>query len=76
MTVYATLYKVSPVIEWTVWLENTSDANTGIITEFYGLADTFGQSDDGDSSCLPSRAAGRQPSHFCRSLAPWKTGKR
>ena len=52
VTVYATLYKASPVIEWTVWLENTSDGNTGIITDFNGLTDTFGQSDDGDYKLL------------------------
>ena len=61
VTVYATLYKTLPVIEWTVWLENTSDANTGIITEFYGLTDTFGQSDDGDYKLLTFKGSRQAP---------------
>ena len=75
MTVYATLYKTLPVIEWTVWLENTSDANTGIITEFYGLTDTFGQSDDGDYKLLTFKGSRQATTSFAPTLRSLEEGK-
>ncbi len=75
VTVYATLYKTLPVIEWTVWLENTSDANTGIITEFYGLTDTFGQSDDGDYKLLTFKGSRQATTSFAPTLRSLEEGK-
>ena len=75
VTVYATLYKTLPVIEWTVWLENTSDANTGIITEFYGLADTFGQSDDGDYKLLTFQGSREATVSFLPQFGSLEDGK-
>ena len=43
VTVYATLYKEYAIIEWTIWLTNTGNENTGQITELTALKDTFGE---------------------------------
>ena len=42
VTVYATLYKAYPVIEWTIWLTNTGDKNSAQITDFNALGYVFG----------------------------------
>lgn len=42
VSIKAVLYKVAPVCEWTVWIENTGDANSGIITDFSGYKATIG----------------------------------
>ncbi len=44
--VYATAYKEYSIIEWTVWIKNVGDENSGVITEFNGLNKTFGKTDD------------------------------
>ena len=75
VTVYATLYKASPVIEWTVWLENTSDGNTGIITDFNGLTDTFGQSDDGDYKLLTFKGSRQATTSFAPTFRSLEEGK-
>lgn len=42
VTVYATLYKEYPIIEWTVWLSNEGSAKSAQITELNALDYTFG----------------------------------
>ena len=48
VTVYATLYKAYPIVEWTVWLTNTGAANSAQITDFNALSHVFG-ADQADS---------------------------
>lgn len=45
-TVYASLYRQWPVVEWTLWLENTGDSNSGVITELNGLDLTVDAADE------------------------------
>ena len=44
--VYVTSYKEYAIIEWTVWITNVGDKNSGVISEFNGLNKTFGKADD------------------------------
>ena len=43
----ATEYAVFPVVEWTVWLKNTGQADTPILEKIQGLNVTFERSADG-----------------------------
>ena len=58
-TVYASLYRQWPVVEWTVWLENTGGANSGVITEFNGLNLTVDEADAGTEYNLTTFAGSR-----------------
>ncbi len=46
VVVYATAYKEYAIIEWTVWISNVGDINSGVISEFKGLKKEFGNADD------------------------------
>lgn len=46
VVVYATAYKAYAIIEWTVWINNVGNENSGVISEFNGLDKTFGKADD------------------------------
>ncbi len=46
VVVYATAYKEYAIIEWTVWINNVGDENSGVISEFDGLNKEFGTADD------------------------------
>lgn len=47
VNIKAVLYKVAPVCEWTVYIENTGDKDSGIITDFSGYKATIGAADNG-----------------------------
>lgn len=46
VVVYATVYKEYAIIEWTVWIHNDGEENSGVISEFNGLNHNFGKADD------------------------------
>ena len=46
VVVYATAYKNYAIIEWTVWINNTGDVNSGVISEFDALNKTFGKANE------------------------------
>lgn len=46
VVVYATAYKNYAIIEWTVWINNTGDVNSGVISEFDALNKTFGNANE------------------------------
>ncbi|PWM86039.1 MAG: hypothetical protein DBY29_07500 [Coprobacillus sp.] len=45
VVVYATAYKNYAIIEWTVWINNVGNVNSGVISEFVGLDKDFGDAD-------------------------------
>ena len=46
VVVYATAYNNFAIIEWTVWIYNVGDTNSGVITEFNALNKEFGKAKD------------------------------
>ena len=46
VVVYVTAYNDFAIIEWTVWINNVGDGNSGVISEFHGLNKEFGKAKD------------------------------
>lgn len=64
VTVYATLYKETPIIEWTVWLENEGAERSETITGFSGLRMNVAAPEESDYNLVTFQGSHQSPESF------------